>query len=101
MSDTPYPTSYTDHDAIIAYKDSAISQAKAFRYEIERTGLRNVLYYLGIQWIRYDPTLRLWRPQALRKSTPRPVTNKFASIVWGSGNQIKQTALKQAMALAL
>ena len=80
-SDVKFPTGYNDHDALVEYARAARQKAKSFRYELERAALRNILYYLGIQWIRFDPTLRLFRPMALRKSTPRPVTNKFASII--------------------
>lgn len=79
--DTSYPTSYTDSDRILAYVETIRGSGRSFRYEKERLALRNILYYLGIQWIKYDDSYRVWRPIALRKSTPRPVTNKFASIV--------------------
>lgn len=76
-----YPTDLTDNEGIKAYAADVIGSNRYFRHEIERAALRNVLFYLGVQWIKYDPTLRIWRPQGLKKATPRPVTNKLASLV--------------------
>jgi hypothetical protein len=49
------------------------------RHAYERNWFRNVLFYLGVQWIQYLPNSRLWVPRNLKKWVPRPVTNKFAS----------------------
>jgi hypothetical protein len=48
------------------------------RQVYERDWFRNVLYYLGVQWIVYTPVSQRWQPRPLKKWVPRPVTNKFA-----------------------
>ena len=76
-----YPSDLDDHEAIRQYAGDVIGSNRYFRHEIERAALRNVLYFLGVQWIKYDPELRIWRPLGLKKATPRPVTNKLASLI--------------------
>ena len=76
-----YPEGVEDLEGIKQYAADVIGANRYFRHEIERAALRNVLFFLGVQWIKYDPTLRIWRPQGLKRSTPRPVTNKLASLV--------------------
>lgn len=76
-----YPEGLEDHEHIKQYANTVIASNRYFRHEIERAALRNVLYFIGVQWIKYDPELRIWRPLGLRKATPRPVTNKLASLV--------------------
>ena len=49
------------------------------RHIYERDWFRNVLYFLGIQWISYVPGSQRWYPKTLKKWIPRPVTNKFSS----------------------
>jgi hypothetical protein len=61
------------------YQKSA-ARAQAERYSYERDWFRNVLYFLGIQWIIYSPQTRKWHPRKIAKWVPRPVTNKFASV---------------------
>ena len=78
--DFQYPKSVDDFEAIKQYSDDVIGSNRYFRQEIERAALRNVLMYLGVQWIKYDPDLRVWRPLGLKKSTPRPVTNKLSAL---------------------
>ncbi len=60
--------------------DKAKRRAQAERYSYERLWFRNVLFYLGLQWINYSPQTRKWAPRKLAKWVPRPVTNKFASL---------------------
>ena len=75
------PEGPDDHQGIINYSETIIDRNRAYRLDIERQALRNVLFYLGLQWIRFDPQLRTWRPLALKRTTPRPITNKLAAIV--------------------
>jgi hypothetical protein len=49
------------------------------RYIYERDWMRNILFYLGIQWVNYVPGARRWYPKTMKKWIPRPVTNKFAT----------------------
>lgn len=78
--DFKYPEGLEDVQGIKAYAEDVAMADRYFRHEIERTALRNILYYLGVQWIRYDPQLRVWRPQGLKKTVPRPVTNRVAML---------------------
>ena len=76
-----YPEGHEDFEKIKQFAADVLSANRFFRHEIERAALRNVLMYVGVQWIKYDPDIRIWRPLGLRTGTPRPVTNKLASLV--------------------
>ena len=49
------------------------------RWLFEREWYRNILYYLGQQWITYEETMRRWRVRNLPRWVPLPVTNRLAS----------------------
>ena len=49
------------------------------RWGIEREWYRNILFYVGHQWIRYDDLSHRWRTENLAEWIPRPVTNRLAS----------------------
>ena len=78
--DFAYPQGPDDYEKIKQFTQDVIGSNRYFRHEIERAALRNVIFYLGIQWVTYDATLRIWRPMGLKKNTPRPVTNKLAAL---------------------
>lgn len=74
-----------DRDSIDPNTDEGILQEiedtydryRRYRYNFERTWYRNILFLLGIQWIIWDETQRIWRKRKLRNWVPTPVTNKF------------------------
>lgn len=72
------PTSYDDHDGIRAYLDSVEESDRQSRDAREREALYHLLLYIGLQWVTWDRMLGTYRPQALKPTTPQPVTNKFA-----------------------
>lgn len=80
-SELKYPDGPDDHESILTYANHAHRAARSYRIEVERAAQRNVLYFLGVQWIKYDHAIRLWRPIAVGKRTPRPMTNKIAGLV--------------------
>lgn len=80
-SELTYPNGPEDHEGIVQYANDAHRMARSYRVEIERACQRNVLYWLGVQWIKYDQSIRMWRPIAVGKRTPRPMTNRIASLV--------------------
>src|SRR3990167_4761393 len=51
------------------------------RWAIEREWYRNILFYLGHQWIKYDEPSHRWRTESLQEWVPRPVTNRLAAAV--------------------
>lgn len=69
---------YKDLDKIRDDYERARTRAQAERHHHERDWFRNVLFYIGIQWIIYSPQTRKWVQRQLKKFVPRPVTNKFA-----------------------
>lgn len=81
MADLIYPDGPEDHDGIVAYTQRITETQSAHHHELERQALRNILYYLGYQWITYEQSQRLYRPMGLKKGVPRPVTNKIAPMV--------------------
>lgn len=78
--DLTYPNGPEDHAGLIKYADQVAALGRSYRLDIERQAYTNILYYLGKQWMTWDRGLRTLRPLALKKTTPRPVTNKVASI---------------------
>ena len=76
-----YPAGPTDHIGIRNYVQNLIETTKGWRYDLDRGNMQKILYYLGHQWVTYDRGLQTWRPVGLRKTTPRPVTNKIAPLV--------------------
>ena len=57
----------------------------ANRWIFERDWFRNVLYYVGQQWITYQEGSRRWRLRNMPTWVPLPVTNRLAS----TGNTIR------------
>lgn len=70
------PLSQFDAVAFVAEK---IQETNKLRYGIERVWYRNILFYIGKQWIRYDDKKRTWVRPNLPEWMPTPVTNRFAS----------------------
>lgn len=56
-----------------------IAETNKLRYGTERVWYRNILFYVGKQWIRYDDRKRTWVRPNLPEWMPTPVTNRFAS----------------------
>lgn len=69
---------YTDKGAINKRIDFFTQRDRFTRWMFEREWFRNVLFYIGKQWIIYSVTNRRWRPRSLPNWFPQPVTNKFA-----------------------
>lgn len=69
---------YSDKNAISGRMDFFMQKDRYTRWIFEREWFRNILYYLGRQWIIYDVTNRRWRPKTLPIWFPQPYTNKFA-----------------------
>ena len=70
---TPLDSKIFDH-----YED-ARKRISGARYIYERNWFRNVLYLIGIQWIKYSPGSRRWMQKEIKPWVPKPVTNKFAT----------------------
>lgn len=51
------------------------------RWIFEREWYRNILYYVGQQWIIYDESFRRWRRRNMPSWVPLPVTNRLAATV--------------------
>jgi hypothetical protein len=51
------------------------------RWLFEREWYRNILFYLGQQWVVYDETFRRWRRRNMPAWVPLPITNRLASTV--------------------
>ena len=62
-------------ELVLDYKD----RFEKRRWVFEREWYRNVLFYLGQQWITYEESFRRWRTRNLPRWVPLPVTNRLAS----------------------
>jgi hypothetical protein len=60
--------------------EKARQRSQSERWSLERDWFRNILYFIGLQWIVYSTPTRKWKPRNIAKWVPRPVTNKFAAI---------------------
>lgn len=60
---------------VLDYKDRFIFR----RWIFEREWYRNILFYLGQQWIVYEEAYRRWRMRNMPSWVPLPVTNRLAS----------------------
>lgn len=60
------------------YEESK-QKSSSSRYLYEKSWYRNVLFYAGVQWIKYNPSGRRWQKRDVKPGVPTPVTNKFAS----------------------
>ena len=76
-----YPNGPEDHNGIRNYVENLVEATKGWRFDLDRGNMQKILYYLGHQWVTYDRGMMTWRPVGLRKTTPRPVTNKIAPLV--------------------
>lgn len=63
-------------------RDKIKRNASQGRQNFEKEWYRNVLFYAGLQWIKFDKTSKRWgKPKDMPWWIPNPVTNKFASAV--------------------
>lgn len=62
-------------ELVLGYRDNFAYK----RWIFEREWFRNILFYLGQQWIIYDEGWRRWRQRNLAAWVPIPVTNRLAS----------------------
>jgi hypothetical protein len=60
---------------VLDVKDAFVAK----RFLFEREWYRNILFYIGQQWITYEETFRRWRTRNLPRWVPLPVTNRLAS----------------------
>lgn len=74
-------TGYENEEKIKSLVNSIRKGAQSQRWILERDWFRNVLFYLGNQWIIFDKTDRRWRERKLRPSVPKPMTNRYAATV--------------------
>lgn len=72
------PTDYDDHEGIKRYLSDIEAAEEAGSEALRLEAMYNILMYIGLQWMTYDRMLQTYRPLAMKASTPRPVTNRFA-----------------------
>lgn len=68
-------------ESVLNFFNKKKAESGQLRYNFEKNWYRNILFYIGKQWIKYDGTKRLWTNVDLPAWFPTPVTNKFASTV--------------------
>lgn len=70
---------YQDHEAIRSLIQRKLAEWSRGREVFTRAAHRNVLFGRGHQWIIWSAAQNRFRPAVLKRNTPRPVTNLFAS----------------------
>ena len=83
-----YPTGKGDTDGLIKFANELREVAPTYRLDVERSAMGNILFWLGLHWTKFDSASRIYRPIRLKRRTPRPVTNVFASIVASSASRL-------------
>lgn len=73
------PNAYADKKSILDLVNRKREQWAKGREQLTRPAWRNILFYRGHQWIRWDRVQNRFRPVTLPLGTPKPVTNIFAS----------------------
>lgn len=66
---------------ILSFFNKKKTESSYLRYNFEKSWYRNILFYIGRQWIKYDSSKRIWTNVNLPEWFPTPVTNKFAATV--------------------
>lgn len=79
---------YADHAALLDRMRTVKKELGSQRWVFERGWFRNVLYYVGNQWITWDRSQRRWREKKIRRWVPKPVTNRFASTLNAVANAL-------------
>lgn len=62
----------------VKYLKKYLPQAQYYRMSFDRNWFRSILFYVGIQWIRYEGSSLQWKSISLPTWFPKQVTNKFA-----------------------
>ena len=83
-----YPKGKSDPEGIMSFVEDVREMAPSFRIDMERAAMANILFWLGLHWIKFDSTYRVYRPVILKKRIPRMVTNMFASIIAGTASRL-------------
>lgn len=83
-----YPRNSRDPEGIMKFAEDVREAAPSYRIDVERAAMANILFWLGLQWIKFDTNYRVWRPVTLKKRVPRMVTNKFATVVATSASRL-------------
>ena len=83
-----YPTGKNDNEGLLKFADVIRDQGQTYRLDMEREAMGNILTFIGLHWITYDAPSRIWRPVLLKKRTPRPTTNKFATVVTNTASRL-------------
>lgn len=80
LSDSlPEGTDPFDDQVILDLFKRLRESGRAKRQKMARDWFRSELFYNGIQWINFDQKSRRWRPAALNRKIPQPVTNIYAA----------------------
>jgi hypothetical protein len=75
---TPGADPYADHDAIRELVRRKRDEWGRGREDFIRAAYRNILFYRGKQWIKWDRGTNRFRPAVVPSGTPTPITNVFA-----------------------
>lgn len=67
-----------------------VPRAQLSRAAFDVQFYRSILFYLGVQWIRFDSTRYTWAPIALPSWFPKNQTNKYAVAIDGMKSVFEQ-----------
>lgn len=71
-----------DEKKILELRNKIKDSSRQQKFVFEKNWFRNVLFYIGNQWISYYNSSKMWeKPRNLPAWFPTPVTNKFARAI--------------------
>jgi hypothetical protein len=74
---TKFPEDMSDKDGFKDFIVECLEQNTRRHGDLLHSAYQNILANYGIQWIVYDNANRTFRPRAVKKWVPRPVTNRL------------------------
>lgn len=67
-----------------------VPTAQLSRASFDVSHYRNILFYLGLSWLKFDAARYNWQPIALPNWFPKTSTNKFATCIDGMKSVLEQ-----------
>ena len=76
-----FPESISDTDGFKDFLTDCLERNTRLHGDLLHSAYQNILANYGIQWIVYDNANHTFRPRALKKWVPKPVTNKLNVVI--------------------
>lgn len=92
------PTLAKTAPKIIEHVETRLASFKGQKFALDRLMYTSILFYLGRQWITFDPEKSTFRRTNQRRVIPQPVTNHFKSTINAINSALSRFDPKLTMA---